>query len=292
MNNQSYFMKRHRQTQRAFFGLVALFAGVYGLILLGIFLEWQLFRYPSNASGFCSTFVKNHFWPLGIMLFLLALLSIMIWRGGMTFWSQYRNIQRLNKEIKANTLPLPAELDIICRNYQLTEKFLLTADEEPYAFVYGLLRPTIVISQGLSNILEKNELIAVLLHEKYHLVQYDPLKIMLGRAITQSLFFVPLAGKIHIGFNRVRELAADAMAIKLQGDNLGLALALRKLLTQDLSAPSELPTVGIIGSADLRITQLIHDGELVPVQIAPFHQVLLTLGIMVMLLIFFVSGCA
>lgn len=284
--------ERHRQVQTAFYGLMILAVTVYGLIGLELFQKWHILGYRYNFFNFCWVFFKSHIWHMGVMFLLLVLLILMSFNGGKSFWDQYRDSRRLVKRIAQLSVSMPADLRVMCQKYQLTGKLLLTCEREPYAFVYGLLSPRIVISQGLVDIMDRDELLAVLLHEKYHMMNYDPLRIIIGRTVVKSLFFIPLAGKIFEGFNSARELAADAMAISLQGNSLGLALALRKLLSKELSLQPELPAVGIMGIADLRIAQLIREGGPVQIQIASRRQVTLTIGIMAFLLMLCISGCA
>jgi beta-lactamase regulating signal transducer with metallopeptidase domain len=70
---------------------------------------------------------------------------------------------------------------------------------------------------------------ALLLHEKYHVENRDPLKILLGRIVTSALFFVPVLKAIFRRYLIEKEVAADQCAIKYQGHSRGIAGALYKM---------------------------------------------------------------
>lgn len=68
----------------------------------------------------------------------------------------------------------------LAEHLRLANRVDVVRSEQPYAYCYGLLRPRICLSTGLVHLLDDEELEAVLLHERYHLQNYDPLKIVLA----------------------------------------------------------------------------------------------------------------
>jgi beta-lactamase regulating signal transducer with metallopeptidase domain len=93
---------------------------------------------------------------------------------------------------------------------------LLRADE-PFSFTYGLAKPRIAVSSGLADTLSDEELDAVLEHERYHVRNRDPLKLLLARMLAPTLFFVPILRELRSRYVAARELAADRRAFDRQG---------------------------------------------------------------------------
>lgn len=97
------------------------------------------------------------------------------------------------------------------------------------AFTAGFARPRIWISSAAVDVLAPDELEAVLLHERAHLVRRDPLRIALMRLASSLLFFVPLANALHREFEVAKELDADRDALAVLGNAAPLAGALARL---------------------------------------------------------------
>jgi Zn-dependent protease with chaperone function len=116
----------------------------------------------------------------------------------------------------------------------------------PVAFCYGYLRPRVLVSTGLVELLPPRELEALLLHEREHLRQRDPLKVAAGKLLAASTFFVPLLTALYRRFLVEKELAADRAAIREQAGAASLSAALLRLLEQQ--APGS-PAFGA-GSSD------------------------------------------
>lgn len=126
-----------------------------------------------------------------------------------------------------------------------------------FTFCYGLWRPRVCVSAGLADMLDDDELVAVLRHEAHHLRHRDPLKILLGRSLASGLFFLPLAGALRNGYLGAKELYADADA-SAAGDGLPLARALCKLLRSERPPwPAGVLAVGAISATNARLLHLI-----------------------------------
>ncbi len=93
----------------------------------------------------------------------------------------------------------------------------------------GILRPVILISEGLCRSLDLAELEAVLAHEMAHIARHDNgigLASVLVRALT---FFSPAAYVAIRLYMSERENAADDLATRITGDRLALASAIVKV---------------------------------------------------------------
>ncbi len=100
--------------------------------------------------------------------------------------------------------------------------------EDPYAFVVGMLRPEIFISQGLLRACGEGDLEAILAHERSHVLRRDPLRRWFASlALAFHLPFV--ASALERRLARSQELAADANAAHTIGDAPRFAEALLRL---------------------------------------------------------------
>lgn len=149
----------------------------------------------------------------------------------------------------------------LAEHLRLANRVDVVRAEQPYAYCYGLLRPRICLSIGLVHLLGDEELEAVLLHERYHLQNHDPLKIVLARTLGRAFFFLPVIGELGRCYALTRELTADRAVIGAQGHGRWLAAVLYKLITR--GSPTEEGPVAIVGFTtvtDLRIDHLL-DGQ-------------------------------
>ena len=96
----------------------------------------------------------------------------------------------------------------------------------PVAFCAGLLRPRIFVSQGALLRLSAAELRAVVAHEGHHADRHDPLRLLIGRALTSALRLIPAVGALGHRQAMLAELAADTAAVRSLGSAAPLAGAL------------------------------------------------------------------
>jgi len=97
--------------------------------------------------------------------------------------------------------------------------------EEPQAYVLGILKPRVYVSQGLIEQTNEDDLAPVLAHEHAHAARRDPLR----RLIASSGLVLHLPGIAHLLnrlLTRTQEMAADADAARTVGDRVRVAEAL------------------------------------------------------------------
>jgi Zn-dependent protease with chaperone function len=82
---------------------------------------------------------------------------------------------------------------------------------------FGALTPRAAVSRGLFEGFAANELQAVLEHERYHVRNLDPLKVLVVRALPATFFFLPALGALRTRYVAARELAADRRAVQACG---------------------------------------------------------------------------
>lgn len=89
--------------------------------------------------------------------------------------------------------------------------------DEPVCFVHGLLDPAIVISTGLVDELDEQQLRAVLAHELRHVRVRDPLKVVAARALSAAAFPFPVLRDLVDHVLLRSELNADETAAASAG---------------------------------------------------------------------------
>lgn len=83
---------------------------------------------------------------------------------------------------------------------------------QPSAFCVGLLRPRVVLTEGLLARLDRDERAAVVWHEGMHARAHEPLKCLLARVSTRTFFWLPLLGDLLNRYLLAKELDADRRA--------------------------------------------------------------------------------
>jgi len=96
-------------------------------------------------------------------------------------------------------------------------------------FCFGFLEPKICISHALVNMLNKDELKAVLEHEAQHMISYEPLKILVVKYFHNIFFFLPGLKTSAIKYITFSELAADEKASGNSAVRSSLASAILKI---------------------------------------------------------------
>ena len=195
--------------------------------------------------------------PAGAFLGLLAAAGMLAVRS---LGAQLASSRRLGRRVVELRAASPPELVEAGATAGLPATPRMIEAAEPFSFTYGALRPRVVVSRGLLESTSPEELQAVLVHERYHVRNLDPLKVVLARALARGLFFLPALRELEGRYLAGRELAADQRALSRCGRR-PLASALLKVVR----GPGwpELSTAAAIGGPgllDIRVAQLEADG--------------------------------
>lgn len=126
---------------------------------------------------------------------------------------------------------------------------LIIDDKQSQAFCTGLLRPRIYVSRGTLDLLNDDELLAVVAHEAHHARRRDPLRLFIARALADALFFLPVLRRLADRYAALAELAADEAAVRRSGGRRPLAAA--------LLAFEEAPNAAVVGIAPERVDHLL-----------------------------------
>ncbi|MGH2797814.1 MAG: M56 family metallopeptidase [Thermoleophilaceae bacterium] len=201
--------------------------------------------------------------PLGVLV--LALTSASLALGALKAGQTLRRTRR----VLALHRPMatPPGLATAARAAGLSDAVVCFADPRPSAYCRGLLRPEVWISSGALSVLKPRELEAVLRHEAFHRRQRDPLRILLGRVLSQLFFALPLIRLLAARFEVAKELDADRTAVRAQGTIRHLASALHALGRHPLPLVASEVAVGAWSLSRARVDQLCGapEEELLPV---------------------------
>ncbi len=176
--------------------------------------------------------------------------------GARSLWRQIRGSRRLTRRVDSLALALPDGLEQAAAAAGLDGRVVLVDCPEWFSFAYGALTPRVAVSLGLLEGVSAEELRAVLEHERYHVRNLDPLKVLIVRALPATFFFLPALGALRTRYVAGRELAADRRAVQACGRK-PLVGALMKVVRGP--AWSELEVAAAIGGSellDLRVAQL------------------------------------
>ena len=123
-------------------------------------------------------------------------------------------------------------------------KFLQSPGNLPLAYSIGGSRSVIVISKGLVDKLESDELETVLSHELAHIKNKDSQLSTIISVYRRILFFDPLVRLLETGFHAENEFLADELSAKETRKPLSLASALIKIHSA-FSGKSRVKIVGL-----------------------------------------------
>ncbi len=190
---------------------------------------------------------------------LIAFLIVLVVgaaQGIRTICRQARASLRLGRRVRELILTSPPVLAEAAGEVGLSGRVVLLDASQPFSFAYGALTPQVALSRGLLESVCADELRAVLQHERYHVVNRDPLKALLAQTISATLFFIPALESLRLRYLAARELSADRSAATMCG-RPPLAGALLKVFQG--SQWTDLDGVAAIGGPELldaRVAQL------------------------------------
>ena len=239
------------------------FAGLFGLSLLAgmlalcgavgcVLVALVALRVASDGlSAFTAS--GDATWPA---LVFIVTVAIGVLLGARSLRRQIVASRQLSRHVDELQLPAPFELTAAARRAGLGGRVKLLDSEERFSFAYGALTPRVAVSRGLLEAASPSELDAVLEHERYHVRNLDPLKVLFARALPATFFFLPALSALQTRYVAARELAADRRALRSCG-RTPLAGALFKVVR----APGwpELSAAAAIGGPellDVRVAQL------------------------------------
>ena len=238
---------------RSFVTLVVFALVPYALI--GVFCcgALSLLAYRVSTDGISVLTDDWRVWPA---IAFFAVVGAGTIRALLSLRTQLRATERLGQHVRALELEACPKLEGAAAGTSLVGRVVLIDDQRAFSFTFGLRHPQVAVSRGLVDVASPDELAAALEHERYHVRNLDPLKVLVARTAGPALFYLPVLRDLHRRYVAGRELAADRRAARACGPQ-PLAGALYKVTT----GPewSELGAAAAIGAddlLDLRVTQL------------------------------------
>jgi Zn-dependent protease with chaperone function len=136
-------------------------------------------------------------------------------------------------------------------------KIVVVNSKEKFAFVLGIRNPKIYVSKSLISSLSRQELKAVLLHERYHLENRDTLIILIASLLNSTVFLFPALGDLIKNYKIKREIAADRFAVNKIGNNYALVSALSKILAAPRGPAYYVASIAEQDTLEYRILALV-----------------------------------
>ena len=203
-----------------------------------------------------------------VTLLLLVLATCGIALGMGSLFRQLLATLTLLRSLVARRIATPRRVRALARELGLDARIDVVADPRPFSFTYWFRRPRICVSTALVRRLATDELRAVLIHERYHLRQRDPLRLVIARYFAAGLYVVPVVDELASFYALQKEIAADDDAVRHLG-TAPLARALYKLLPDapDRELGLLMPVTGL-SVTEARIERLA-DGRDLPLRLTP-----------------------
>jgi len=273
---------------RSFFGLLGIAFGAYVLVGMAACVLLALLGYRVSVDGLGAlTAGGKNLWPAVAFLALVAV------GAALGVWSVRKQLAwtvRLRRRVRAMTLPAPPKLVASAQRVRLGARVRLVDAEEAFSFTYGAFTPRVAVSRGLVDSVSDDELDAVLEHERYHVLNLDPLKVVIARALSPAFFYIPALRDLRRRYIAGRELAADRRAVAAYGRR-PLAGALFKVI-RGPGGWRELGVAAAIGGPellDVRVAQLESGSEPRVDPVSTQSALLSGMGVAVLLAAFVVT---
>lgn len=177
------------------------------------------------------------------------------WCGLRAWWRTHRLLAR-STPYRPATWPA---LDTAAVTFPaMQQRLRILHTEHPVACTVGFWQPQIVLSAGLLTVLSSAEVRAVLGHEWGHVSRRDPLRLLLLRFWSSTLWFLPIVRALARDSAHSMEEAADDAAVFLTDQPLDLAAALVKTAkAQAQPRWSPLPALGGEHTVSVRVQRLL-----------------------------------
>jgi beta-lactamase regulating signal transducer with metallopeptidase domain len=253
-----------------------------GMYVLYVLLDWDL---NFNLIQVCHSVARS----LGLSSVEYMLDALVFYTVFLSIWKIGKQLFAANKIYKRLSIYRHEQLtqEINCKYNEGNRDFTVISYSAPIAFTTGFLNPKVILSTGLLNLLDKNEVEAVIYHELYHKKHRDPLKIFLLSLFASIMWYIPILKWFHQKYKIVREVLADHYAINRQGTSADLGSALLKMLKTGKRANMPFSYVSFADtSINYRIKYILDPQTEIPLKL-PFMLTITSIYVFLMLCILF-----
>jgi Zn-dependent protease with chaperone function len=189
-------------------------------------------------------------------LLCLATVAVGLALAGHSLTRQLLASHRLALRVRAMEVSLTGALERAAAEAGLEGRLELVDAPDRFSFVHGVLTPRVTVSRGLLEGVSRKELRAVLEHERYHVSNLDPLKVVCSQALSRAFFFLPVLESLRTRYVTGRELAADRRAMTACGRPPLVGALLKVVRGPEWSELAVAAPIGDPGLLDVRVTQL------------------------------------
>jgi len=190
------------------------------------------------------------------VLFFIVLVAVGLAFGARSIVRQVVASSRLARRVRGLKLELSDELALTASAVGLAGRVVLIDAPERFSFAYGVLTPRVAVSRGLLEGVSDDELRAILEHERYHVCNLDPLKIVFVQALSAAFFFLPALDSLRARYLAGRELAADRRAVRACGRRPLVGALLKVVRGPNWSELEGVAAIGGPELLDVRVAQL------------------------------------
>lgn len=245
---------------KAFFTSLAFFLFSF-LLLFGLFKKFAPLA-AGQAIYYCQALLSNTLitLPRSLPSLLTFLLLLVFATGIFILIVQLIKVRILMTNLSKNKITAPGKVITLSKSLGIFKKVDVVRDSRCLSFCYGFFSPRIILSSKLVKMLTEKQLRAVLIHENYHLKNYDPLKIMLGQIATYMFWFLPVIKDFYDHFVILKEFSADQLVIDIEKSAKNLKLALAKIMDYPLVPASGIVPFTTTKGLEARVLHLAEKG--------------------------------
>ncbi len=180
------------------------------------------------SSGFLASGLQH----IGFGLLVLTFFSIAIFFVKAIF-SYIKTQKKLASLLNSKSNVIPGKLLNVIEKNKVEKNLIFVVNlKKDIALTIDWSGPKIILSTGLIDKLEPEELESVVLHEYYHAKYRHPLMLIISEIVSDTLFFIPVYKDLHKYFRSLLEKEADDFVSSLQNGATSLDLALSKVETE------------------------------------------------------------
>ncbi|OGK20935.1 hypothetical protein A2866_00260 [Candidatus Roizmanbacteria bacterium RIFCSPHIGHO2_01_FULL_39_8] len=209
-----------------------------------------------HIAGVCLSFLGSISYPpilftgLLFLFFFLALAKILF---------SWLKMYWFKKSIQ--TAKIPQYIQDVSLKHDLGDKIIIFRNTKPSAFCLGIKDAKIYLSTKLLEIMSGKEIEAIILHEKYHLLNKGTFLVLIATFFRELFLLFPILTDVAMSFIRQKETEADGYALSYFKNPDIVLSAFKKLISHQETNPSFAYLVSFVHTDTLEHRIKILKGE-------------------------------